>query len=86
MNSTDAERSSGRWGQRGDQSKNQQQWRRTYLIAISATTIVVQMTEIGRRHIVEHAADVASPSSAVVVPGDVRVDVRAAALAADDAR
>lgn len=42
------------------------------------------MGEVSRRNIVQHAADVASPATTVVGPGDVRIDVGAASLATND--
>ena len=54
------------------------------LISVSSLSVRIQMGEVRCRHIIQNTANVALPSSAVIGPRNVRIDVRTTSLAAHD--
>ena len=55
------------------------------LVPIPSLSVGIQMREVRGRYIIEHTADVASPSTTVVGPRHVGIDVGATSFAADNA-
>jgi hypothetical protein len=47
---------------------------------------LIQRVEVSRRDLIDCPTDITPPPPPIVVPRDIRVDVGAAFLAADDAR
>ena len=54
------------------------------LISVSSLSVRVKMREVRCGHIIQNTANIALPSSAIISPRDVRIDVRATSFAPHD--